>query len=201
MNQSRRDRIEEQDILQRLREEVEQFVIRYPRFLQNVERKKEALDRVAQVFEGQVIENNFAFLQHVRNAGIWGGGVPLDRRITFDEFVSTGKLGLIKNKNLRTQIMGYYDFVSTFQKQSDLRSSDYFEISFDLIPREGATALKEGLSESKYAAIVSSVLDSDLHLEIVREQNKAELIEDWWKRLAAQATALLEEIDAELEGK
>ncbi|MDA1066051.1 MAG: hypothetical protein O3C43_06070 [Verrucomicrobia bacterium] len=49
VNQSKRDRFEEQDILQRLREEVEQSLTRYPRFLANVKEKNEALDRVVQV--------------------------------------------------------------------------------------------------------------------------------------------------------
>lgn len=43
VNQSKRDRFEEQDILQRLREEVEQSLTRYPRFLANVKEKNEAL--------------------------------------------------------------------------------------------------------------------------------------------------------------
>jgi hypothetical protein len=191
-NQVRRDRVEEQYVLLRLREEVEQFVIRYPRFLENLENKKLALGRVAQVFEGHAIENNLSFLKDVRDAAIWGSGIPLDGRTAFNEFVSTGKLGLIEENNLRAQIMEYYDFILTFERLSDHRSSDFSAISYDLVPREGSAGIKEGLGEKKYAAVVSSVLDSDLHREI---------IEEWWDRLADQATALLAEIEAELEKK
>jgi hypothetical protein len=200
-NDRRLARIEERIILERIRQEVEESVSDIPRRFEGLVRKNEALDRVAHVFIEQAIEDHLSFLEDVWQARVWGWGMPTVNRVTFEEYVSSGKLGLIQNADLRSQIMYFFDRAEALENQATHRMGEYHHIVADLIPEGKRRGMLTGLEESKYAAIAESVLKSDLSSHIVRERSRSLYLEYIWNEISEIGEQLLVEIESELEGR
>ena len=198
-NERRLQRVEERIMLERIQDEIEGGISLIPPRFETLERKNDALARVARVFEGQAIEDNLSFLEDVFQGRVWGWGMPLVNRITFDEYVSSGKLGLIRNVELRSQIMGFYDRAQSREMVAALRMGEYAQRVADLVPERGDGPILTGLSENEYAAIAASVLKSDLGSTIIREQSRTRTLGFIWNEIADRGAQLLAEIDAELE--
>ena len=200
-NEERLDRIEEREILARLLIEVQTHLDIFPRRLTATEKKQEALKRVALALNGQPIEDNKAFLLDIAQGTAFPWGQPPHQRVTFEELQSSGKLGLVHNTALRESIIIYYSGFAATEDRLREKVGEYSDVSFGLIPSStgGATVdIDLELSESRYASLAQSILDSDLHLHITREENRAKDLHSSWISRQERGIQLTAEIEAEL---
>jgi hypothetical protein len=197
-NQERRDGMEEREILSRISEEAETEMSNLPRLLDRVESKREALRHVDLVFKGQPVEDAMAFLAEVAVASVYGWGQPPMLRITFDEFTSSGKLGLVQDISLRNRIVAYYDSARAIDVIGRSRVGEFATTAYALVPIDRGFTVKEGSPKDYYASIANLVLKSDLDQHITSEQNRADWLKLMWQDLLEEGTALIAEIDSEL---
>ena len=200
-NDRRLDQIEEQEILARLLTEVQGHLDILPTRLTGIGKKQEALKRVVLVLNGQPIEDHKAFLADVAQGTTFPWGQPPHQRVTFEELQSSGKLGLLRNTPLRESIIKYYNGFANSEDRLREKVGKYSDVSFGLIPSStrGATvAIDLELPESQYTSLAQSILDSDLHLHITREENRAKDLHSSWRSRQERGIELTAEIEAEL---
>jgi Tfp pilus assembly protein PilO len=135
-NDRRLDRVEEREILNRIRVEVKAGFDKADRNLRNLQKMKDALVAVEAVFKGRPVEDNYNLLVDVAQGASISWHQPDLPNITYAELVSTGKIGLIERIELRDQIAGFYDDVYHFEKTAALRVNDYAKVAYSLVPRK-----------------------------------------------------------------
>lgn len=93
---------------------------------------------LAVVLGEQPITDPSEFILSVVDAGIYGE--PVLARDTFDDLVQTGRLGLIRDVSLRTQLADYYRFVErrsqSYELQRERVWGDYMPLSVAALPLE-----------------------------------------------------------------
>ena len=199
-NQNRLDRIEENYVLRRIVKELEANISFITGRLEMPPKRREALDRLAEAFAGKPIPDHVSFLNDIAQAGSFGWKVPTIGINTFEELVSSGKLGLIRDDELRDTINQYYDKVEESETRMALRVSGYSDATYKLVPRSLTTEakVKEGLTEKGYAHLVEAVLESNLSEFILSAQNRNNLIERLWRGIVEDAEEIIKLIEAEL---
>ena len=200
-NENRLNKVEEQEILGRIIEElvVDKSILEGT--INAIEQMIEALDKVEVVFEGEPVEDNYGFLSHVTKGAQMAWGQPDIRQSTYLELQNSGKFGLIRSVESRDAITSYYDNISQQKKRADSRVNVYGRIAYDLIHREPEqeTVVKTGVSEDRYQEWVESVLGSELKNHIVPLRNRYQLISHKWKLIGEEADELIELINGELD--
>ena len=199
-NEKRLDRIAERDILQRIADEVEGNIRMITFRLSQMEGKAEALDRLAENFSTQSYDNAKDFLLDVITGSWFAWTHPEIQVFVFEEFQSSGNFGLVRNKELLNRIMAFYNANAGFSDRADYRRSDMLNIVADLVPFDDGRAhvLEAGLTQNQYEEIAQRVLQSDLHLQLLREQNHEEFLSSHWETFIERAEDLLTDIKAEL---
>jgi hypothetical protein len=201
-NDYRKDQIEEKEILGRISDELDLIIFDIGWMLEKPAKRKNMLDRFAGVIQGKPIEDNLSFLEDVANGGAWDQ--PNLKRHTFEEFHATGKLGLIRNFELRTKITRYYDSIDQWEKRARLRVSDFARIAYEIVPTvvsvdpNGRRTLRDGLSEQQKTDLVELVLNSNLKHQITPNNNLQDFLIIMWTELRASTQELISEINAEL---
>jgi hypothetical protein len=211
-NQERRDRIEEIMILQAIGKELEEGLEVIEVSLAEVNYKDTALKQLAVAFKDQAVEDDQAFLADIAAASAYAWGLPRLPNFTFEEQVNSGKLGLIKDEQLRRRIYEFYQVVREQEERAVLRKNLFGEVAYEFVPRAenyvidgvletGDYQVLQGLNENEYAELTTSVLNSELKRHIIPEQNRGKFLRGLWLYLEIQTTDLLAEIEAELERK
>ena len=205
-NQNRLAVIEEREILGRIMTELKTGQERVNGTGNRLVGMLEALDQVDAAFAGVPIEVNYQFLSQVTKAAQFAWGQPAIIHDTYDELQSSGKLGLIRDIDLRGSITHYYGSIRGQQNRSDLRVGDYGNLTYELIPRESDNltfqseiSVKQGLSEEAYERIVSEVLASDLKRHALALRNRYLLIKYHWGAIRKNQDELIARIESELE--
>lgn len=199
-NEHRLERIEERIILERIAEEARRGLNRLPFFLDTLEGKRNALNRIARSFEGDAVEDELSFLSDVASGAVFGYTIPRIPRVAFDEIVNSGKLGLVVNVELRVQISTYFENAKHQENRVDDRRGAFPKMSYDLVPRNNGNELEVemGLSAERYQFLVSRTLKSDLDLYITGEQNYADFLDRIWNSIQQDGNELLAAIETEL---
>ena len=211
-NQERRDWIEETMILKALAKELEESLGNIENSLASLNHKDAALKKLARAFKGQAVEDNQAFLASIASASAYAWGLPQLPKYTFEEQVSSGKLGLIKDEQLRRSIYEFYQEVRQQEERAIRRKNLFGEVAYEFVPRAenyvvdgdletGDFQVLQGLSESEYAELAIAVLNSELSRHILPEQNRSKFLRGLWLHLEKQILELLAEIEKELEYK
>ncbi len=195
-NNFRVNRLQEQQIVARISNELNAGINRISVFQDRIQRKEEALESLGPIFQGKVIEDKRGFLESVILASTFGWEQPPLEQTTFREILNSGQLSLILNTELRLQLTRFYHFVTQSEERSNLRMSQFPRIAYKLIPRESENELKESLSDEEIGEIVASVLKSDLQSHLISEQNRARFIIDIWDNMKTQSIELQSKLDA-----
>lgn len=119
---------------------------------------------------------------------------------------SSGKLGLIRNHDLRTSIVASYQSADSEGRRIEARRTEYPRIAYRLVPsarmaEPGKFGASEQVAPGDLEVLLRAIRSSDLAPHIVAERNRALFILNVASGLRAEAVQLLEDIAMELEGK
>ncbi len=184
-NNDRLEREEEQDILRHLLIDLEVDRIRLDDMMKSVVEKEESLARLQQVFSSNELPNDLKlFLEDVVVGANYGWNQAEPRGSTFQEVLSSGKFGLVRNANLRSSIADYHSLFQSLYVRSDARETEFPHISYQLVPRSHESdrigillSPKSDLSESEIRILADGVLESPLRKYVVAEINLAKFIQ------------------------
>jgi len=207
-NEERLERAEEVATLTRvladIRIDLEQFDFR----IESVEAKEESLLRVKIALSEGVSSDIHSFLKDVIIGADFGWNQGLAQRSTYDDLLGSGKLGIIKNPNIRFKIANYYRYFEEQHTRMDERETAYPHISYQLVPRgvvakgESEVDAESGLSEKQLTELVTLIQKSPLKDYITGEINLARFIRGITLDLQNQAIVLadlLEEYHKEIQ--
>jgi len=126
-NQQRIDAGVEQDYLTLLKQELQNnidFMQAY--YLDRYERKVNGLKMVRSYSDGTYeIDDSTSFAVETGYGAVFGSGMLRANTTVFDEIVSTGQLGVIKNEELRRELIDYYGTVDSFTSALRIHVSGY----------------------------------------------------------------------------
>ena len=207
-NETRAEIREEGMILLRIQGELADAISYIEQSSNHLKKAVGHLDKVAEGFSGKPIEDPYPFLNDVSEAARMGWGQPDIRQSVYQELLSSGKFGLIRDVEIRDEISDFYDYINQQEKRALSRVNDFGELAYELVPRkedltdtEAENVVREGLSDDDYAFLVSKVLNSDLERRITPLRNRYLFILTQWFKITADAEALIQTIETELEDR
>ncbi len=200
-NDARLDRIDEREYLVRLGSSVRADTANFAAILQWMDRKERGLRRI----DGLLSSNSAAFdpdtvLADLTAAPNYGWNVgPLTGTATFEDLRSSGQLGLIRNRDLRAQIIQYYELADGEDRRIEARRTPYPLVSYGLIPfGRGPGEQDEYASASDVGALLDSLRHSELPRHILAETNRASFVRGSITELRDRAVLLLTALEQEL---
>ncbi len=146
--------------------------------------KQRSLRRLKSVFDGgERPENEAKFLEDIITGANYGWNQVRPNAATYQEVLSSGKLGLIRNSAMRAAISLYYfDFTIIFDR-TDERETMFPQLSYQLVPRSLASSNREvmlqvdaDLSADETARLVDAALRFALVDHLIAEMNLANFI-------------------------
>jgi hypothetical protein len=206
-NQARQDRHEERryygQLLVDLRSDLETFSQADRRADQNDEAAQLVLDRLSGKVPPQVSPGRMATAIH--HAGFIY--IPYTSRGTYNELVSTGNLGLLRNSKLKTEIASYYETFDRERQWDGLlrdQQSNYWAETADVLPRPVLRAAVRGTEPTispgedraiwqaarSHPRLQDMLIGMAAHQERVRRDSE---------RLTVQATKLIADIEQHLK--
>lgn len=190
-NNFRLNRFQEKQILVRLAQDLDSSVTRISTMKRAVTRKENALKRIEPTLSGQPPNDKKRFLNDVLVAASFGWEQPKLEHVTFDEIVSSGRISLIHDANLRLSLTRFFHTVEQREQRSTVRITDFPKITYRFLPRgESDLALEEGLSEEKTDAMFEAILASDLKDYLIPELNRARFMVSIWEDMESQIKEL-----------
>ncbi len=202
-NDSRLDRIDETEYLARLESAIASDTAGFRFILDWMDRKETGLRRLDALLSSRTSDFEpdtvLADLTAAANFG-WNVG-PLAGTATFEDLRSSGRLGLIRDQNLRGEIIEYYETAEGEDRRMEARETQYPHISYQLVP------FSRGPSNSEYAGaedvdvLLDAIRSSELPRHILAEANRARFIRGSIIDLRQRAVELLKSIADELRSR
>ena len=200
-NDDRLERLEEFDavarILANLHTDLHDFDFR----LKAVGAKEESLLRVKTNLAGGTPSDPAAFLEDIIGGADFGWNQGLARRSTYDNLLESGKLGIIEDSSILSQISDYYRYYTDSHNRIEERETDYPALSYQLVPRgisisqnEGIVwelEVESGLSNTQLNEIVVLVQNSSIKDHVTAELNLARFIRGIELDLQGRAESLI----------
>ena len=193
-NSFRVNRIHSKQILTRIDSELTASMERIASFEGMINRKERALRSIVPYLNGKPIDDPKDFIDDVLDSARFGWEQPTLEQTTFEEVVSSGKLSLILDIELRLAITRFYHTVKQREDRSLSRISEFPKIAYQLIPRESEPRLQEGLSADQIDSIVQAILDSELKEYVTPELNRARFMISIWAEMREEANELQKRI-------
>lgn len=198
-NEQRKERIEERQVLRQISAEMELCLEDIEFWMPKFEQKKSDLNEVLRVVRGGAIEDTAKFLETVAESADVAFNQPKLPNTTFEEFASSGKLGLIQNVGLRNQIRELYHQFENTWTSIDARRGDYPKILYRLFLRENGHSFSEDeMNSEEQAAAIAAILESEIEPEILNELNRNGMTISMWKSREKDIGELLKAIQPEL---
>ncbi len=208
-NDDRLERLEEVDAVARILTDVQTDLQDFDFRLKSVDAKEESLLRVKAFLAGGARIDPAAFLRDIAGGADWGWNQGLARRSTYDNLLESGRLGIIADPEIRSQISDYYRYYQDSHNRIDERETDYPALSYQLVPRtdtsqnEGVVEeIESGLSDTQLNEIVALVQASAISDHVTAELNLARFILHIELDLQGRAVSLiglLEEYQARIQ--
>jgi hypothetical protein len=204
--EERADRVAEAEYVARLVLDLQEDVASLRRAEAGFAGKKDALERLASLDPTEVVGQRFA--EDVASASAWSWDLTAAHSTTYEEMRSAGRLGLIRDADLRGAIAKYYADYADFLGSIDARRTDMGPISYRLVRRPDPEQSPDGRRTDGRAATLTpdeiSQLNSFERLEELRLAATAELNFAYHSARstgleAADAEALMESLIAFLE--
>jgi hypothetical protein len=181
-NEDRLEKIEETEILDRLLIDLDVDLRNLELQISATTAKEESLKRLEPVLaSGQFPADASEFLNDVVIGANYGWNQMSPRSRTFEEILSSGKFGLIRDADLRNAISGYYGTFNASLARADARETEYPHISYRLIPRSRESDREGALLDAELAGVdnesikktVDAVLNSEIGDYVIAERNLA----------------------------
>lgn len=210
-NDDRLERLEEVDAVARILTDIQTDLQDFDFRLKAVDAKEESLLRVKAFLAGGAQIDPAAFLRDIVGGANFGWYQGLARRSTYDNLLESGKLGIIADSEIRSQISDYYRYYQDSHNRIDERETDYPALSYQLVPRthtsqnEGVVweqEIESGLSDTQLNEIVALVQASAISDHVTAELNLARFILEIELDLQERAVSLislLEEYQARIQ--
>ncbi len=211
-NDDRLERLEEVDAVARILNDVQTDLQDFDFRLKAVDAKEESLLRVKAFLAGGARIDPAAFLRDIVGGADFGWNQGLARRSTYDNLLESGRLGIIADPEIRSQISDYYRYYQDSHNRIDERETDYPALSYQLVPRrpdtsqnEGAVwerEIESGLSDTQLNELVALVQASAISDHVTAELNLARFILQIELDLQGRAVSLislLEEYQARIQ--
>ena len=163
-NNDRLERAEEVLIVERLVSDLQSDLAAYQRGLDFLEQKEESLRRLhPDLMSADSRPNDLRqFLQDVIDSANYGWYQYRARRTTVDELLGSGKLGLIRNADLRAAVGEYYESEKGAHGRIDERETSYPRISYRVVLRANEYELDPSLDDEQIESLVAGVFESNL---------------------------------------
>ena len=161
-NQNRLTRIEEIEAISRILLDVESDVEALDRRKSSLEYKDAQLLRVISTIESGTIADSQSFLKDIIFGAQFGWYQSGANRSTYDDLIGAGKLGIIKNAEVRASVSNYYNTFQIQQDRVDSRETDFPNLSNQLVLRNPGNGfqLADGLTEEQTEGIARHALES-----------------------------------------
>jgi hypothetical protein len=205
------ERLEEVDAVARILTDIQTDLQDFDFRLKAVDAKEESLLRVKAFLAGGAQIDPAAFLRDIVGGADFGWNQGLARRSTYDNLLESGRLGIIADPEIRSQISDYYRYYQDSHNRIDERETDYPALSYQLVPRthtsqnEGVVSEQEiesGLSDTQLNELVALVRASAISDHVTAELNLARFILHIELDLQGRAVSLislLEEYQARIQ--
>ncbi len=200
-NDDRLERAEEVDAVSRILADIQMDLQDFDFRLKAIDAKEESLLRAQTVLEEGTPNDPNVFLRDIIVGADFGWNQGLARRSTYDDLLGSGKLGIIANPNIRSQIANYYRDYEDSHNRIDERETSYPQFSYQLVPRGISTRESEGvvwerevesgLSDEQLSEIVALVQDSPIRNHVTAEVNLARFVRAITHDLQGQAVSLI----------
>ena len=208
-NDDRLERLEEVDAVARILTDVQTDLQDFEFRLKSVDAKEESLLRVKAFLAGGAQIDPAAFLRDIVGGADWGWNQGLARRSTYDNLLESGRLGIIADSEIRSQISDYYRYYQDSHNRIDERETDYPALSYQLVPRTHTSQnvgvveeIESGLSDTQLNELVALVRASAISDHVTAELNLARFILQIELDLQGRAVSLislLEEYQARIQ--
>ena len=197
-NQKNKELAEERIILTRLNNELSSNSQQLAWLQNSFQKKEESIIKLSLIYKTKKVENDSAFISDIIRSTSFGWIVqPLSRSI-YNELINTGKLGIIRNVELRNSISQLYNLYDIYLSVGLKRTSDFAKVVYGIVPMAGDTRLKSGLSSQEKREIVVKLMDLDLDHFLTFEQNRVRLIQSFYKNIENSVKELKIKIEQEL---
>ena len=200
-NESRKDRIEEGKMLSRITEELRDQLRTMERWKEGIAEKDIALNMVLNAAKGEPIQDKTTFLSAVKDSLLLAWSVPQLRTFTFDEFVSSGKLGLIRDVEVRDRISYWYRRAEEMDRSISERTVDYAKEIEGLMRRsylDQETSDFGKTDQEETPGNLDAIVTSSLIQPTLREINRTHYLQEQWVIADERINELITIIDAEL---
>jgi hypothetical protein len=203
-NDERLERKEADVLLQHLLIDLRADLNAIQHMVRAVEHKEQSLSRLKSVFDsGRDPRNGEQFLQDIVVGANFGWNQARPNDTTYEEALSSGKFGLIRDSVLRSEISGYYfRFNDTFHR-ADERETAFPSLSFQLVPRSSVVddpmallQTEHNLSADEMTSLVERALRSPLREHVIAEANLARFILHLGGTIRQRCEALIAKIEA-----
>ena len=187
-NQRRAEAEELSDYLARLVTDLEADSATYQLVIGVLDRKDAALDEVAEVALGLTEGNaDSSLFQSLTITGGMGFHTPGTQRVTFDDLLATGNLRLIRNPELRTRLIAYYDATDEMWLRIDRRRTGYPQAMYRLNPQRWARPP----FESVFSGVAAQAIDSLQTPELVNLLNAERTLSEFQRQMMQQSLGLV----------
>ena len=202
-NDQRLERQEADEILQHLLIDLQVDLNGIQIMVRNVKDKEQSLLRLKSVFDSdQRPRDGAQFLHDIVVGADFGWNQNRRVAATYQEALSSGKYGLIRNAELRSTISRYYfEFTDLFNR-ADARETEFPHLSYQLVPRNSKSSQRlvllstdPGLSSAETERLIDRALESPIGDYVIAEINLAKFILHLSVDISQQCEALMEKIE------
>lgn len=204
-NDDRLERLEEIDAIARLLDDFYTDLQEFDFRLKAVAKKEASLLRVKDALNSDTGIDPAKFLGDIITGADFGWNQGLARRATYDNLLGSGKLGIIADSNIRSQIADYYRYYQDSHNRIDERETEYPALSYQLVPRQSRPSKNEGvvwereiesgLSETQVAEFVALVRASSIREHVIAELNLARFIREIELDLQGRAESVISHLE------
>jgi hypothetical protein len=113
--------------------------------------------------------------------------------------LGSGKLGLIRNADVRTAVVEYFEKEKGTSDRIDERETRYPHISYQLVPRANEFELDPSLAEEQIELLAAGVFESTLWQHVIGEINLARFVRERFAELQSKRANLEMALQAYLE--
>lgn len=207
-NEERLERTEEANAISRFLADIQVDLGYFDFRIKQLKAKEESLLRVKKTFsKGQSSDLNSFFNDIIIGADFgWNQGIA--QRSAYDDLLGSGKLGVLKNPDIRFNITNYYRNYEDQHNRMDERETAYPNLSYQLIPRnkihqgESEMEVELGLTNEQLKELAELVDNSPIRSHVTAEINLARFIRGITidiQSLAMNLKKQLEEYQKEIE--
>jgi hypothetical protein len=189
----------EHEYLTRLGEDLRTDTATFAFVDRALSRKQAALALVDSVMStrDQPLRDTISFLQAVVTASNFAWNQPRVRTTTFQELHSSGNLRLLRDEDLRAQVVRYYTSAEGDYLRIEGRRTRYGPLTYELIPRKAEFTLDSARARAQSGPVVHAIMRSDLRAAIMAERNLANFVGEMNAGLKRRSVELLERIEAQ----